>query len=155
VFIARALLEGVTEMIVAAILITMFLLAGMQAIPLDPLGVVVAMTLLWLSAWGVGMINAVVVAYVAGWERVWGALMSVLYFSSGTFFIPRMMPEWVRDILMWNPILQGIEMVRVNYFHEPDPQWLMPTYLAGWALVPLAVGFALQNLFRRRLLDPE
>jgi capsular polysaccharide transport system permease protein len=155
VFIARALLEGVTEMIVAAILIAMFLLAGMQAIPLDPLGVVFAMTLLWLSAWGVGMINAVVVAYVAGWERVWGALMSVLYFSSGTFFIPRMMPQWVRDILMWNPILQGIEMVRVNYFHEPDPQWLMPAYLAGWALVPLAIGFALQNVFRRRLLDPE
>jgi capsular polysaccharide transport system permease protein len=66
-----------------------------------------------------------------------------------------MMPVWVRDILKWNPILQGIEMVRINYFHEPAPEWLMPGYLIAWAIVPLAIGVGLQRLFRRRLLERE
>ena len=104
---------------------------------------------------GMGMINAVLSAFFAGWSRIWGALASVLYFSSGTFFIPRMMPVPVREILKWNPVLQTIELVRVHYFHEPPPEWLMPGYLAGLALVILATGLGLERLFRRRMLDIE
>jgi capsular polysaccharide transport system permease protein len=65
------------------------------------------------------------------------------------------MPVWLRDILIWNPVLQGIEFVRFNYFHEPAPEWLNIKYLAGFAIGSVAIGLIMERMMRRRMLDVE
>jgi len=155
VFLARGILEFVTELLVALLFLVCFTVAGVQAAPLNWAGAVFALLLIWLAAFGTGLLNAVISNRVRGWERIWGAVTALLYFSSGTFYIPRMMPIWLRDILAWNPILQGIELLRVNYFHEPKPHWLSPIYLICWAVLAPAFGLAAVMLSRRRLLEVE
>lgn len=155
VYIARALLEGVTELAVASIFITVFVMIGLNSLPINLLGVLAALALLWFAAWGVGMVNAVITSFFSGWERVWGALTSILYFSSGTFYVPRVMPEWLRDYLVWNPVLHAIEMVRVNYFNEPYPHWLDISYLASWSAGAMILGFSLERIYRAHLLEIE
>ncbi|WP_242184593.1 ABC transporter permease [Sphingomonas sp. CARO-RG-8B-R24-01] len=155
IFAARAILEALTELIVATIFLSAFLIVGMDAMPLEPLAVVGALLLLWVAALGVGMISAAIVSVFPGWERIWGALASIIYFSSGTFYVPRMMPIWIRDILVWNPVLQGIELVRFHYFHEPAPEWLSVGYLAGFAIGAVTLALILERVMRRRMLDVE
>lgn len=155
VYLSRALLELITEISVAFILLCGFVLLGLNIIPLNAAGVVIALLLLWLTAFGIGLLSAVISAYFSGWERVWGAIASILYFTSGTFYIPRMMPEWLRDVLVWSPILQGIEFVRVNYFHQPYPHWLDIPYICACAFGSFALGLIAERIYRRKLLEIE
>lgn len=155
IFAARAVLEAVTELIVASILLTVFVVAGLNAMPVEPLGALAGLLILWIAALGFGMMSAAISAVFPAWERIWGALASVIYFTSGTFYIPRNMPVWLRDILVWNPVLQGIEFVRFQYFHEPAPEWLNMEYLAGFAIGSVAIGLMMERMMRRRMLDVE
>ncbi len=155
IFAARAVLEAVTELIVAAIFLMAFAIIGLDAMPLEPVSVLAALLLLWLAALGVGMISAAIVSVFPAWERIWGATASVIYFTSGTFYVPRMMPVWIRDVLVWNPVLQGIELVRFHYFHEPAPEWLDVRYLFGFAIGSVAIALVMERLMRRRMLDIE
>lgn len=155
VYMARGILELLTEVCVSILLLMGFMFFGFNIVPLNPFGVFSAFLLIWMCGFGVGLISAVLARFFSAWPRIWGALTSILYFASGTFYIPRMMPESIRDILSWSPTLQAIEMVRVNYFIEPYPYWLDVSYLAGFAIVSMAVGLLLERLYRNRILEAE
>lgn len=155
VYFSRSLLEITTTLAVSSFFILGFLALGLKALPINPIGVLAALFLLWLTAVGVGIINAIISSFFDGWERIWGAITSIIYFTSGTFYIPRIMPENIREVLVWNPVLQAIEMVRVNYFHEPYPAWLDIPYMCSFAIVSLTLALVLERVYRRRLLDIE
>jgi len=155
VFVARGTLELITEMSVAAILLLGFYCLGLFTAPDDITGIALAMSLIWITAFGLGLLFSILNSYFSGWERIWGALSSILYFSSGTFYIPRMMPESIRDILAWNPILQAIELIRSSYFYTPQPFWLNIPYLFACAFGSLAIGMTAQRLFRAKLMGTE
>ncbi|MBO9669943.1 MAG: ABC transporter permease [Sphingobium sp.] len=155
VLIARAVLELLTETCVAAFILVVIYGFGVDITPLNILGVLLGFFLIWVAGVGCGMISSVIALYFKGWPKIVGALNSLLYFSSGTFFIARMMPIWVRDILAWNPVLQAIEQIRLNYFPQPYPHWLDLGYLAVFALISLAAGLACTRLFHHELLVSE
>ena len=35
--------------------------------------------------------------------------------------MPGMMPEWIRDILAWNPVLHAVDWFRASFFQEYEP----------------------------------
>ena len=155
VYFSRALLEITTTLAVSSLFIVGFLAFGLKALPINPIGVLAALIILWLTAIGIGMMNAIIATFFDGWERIWSAVISIIYFTSGTFYIPRIMPERIRDVLVWNPVLQAIEMVRVNYFHEPNPPWLDVPYMCSLALICITMALVLERIYRRRILDIE
>jgi capsular polysaccharide transport system permease protein len=155
VYFSRAMLEITTTLVVSGIFIVGFLALGLKALPINPVGVLAALLILWATAVGIGILNAIIASFFDGWERIWGAITSLVYFSSGTFYIPRIMPEHIRDVLAWSPVLQAIEMVRVNYFYEPYPAWLDIKYMCILALTTLTLGLVLERIYRRRLLEIE
>lgn len=155
VFVARGVLELITELSVAAILMLGFVVFGLFTRPDNISGIALAIALIWVTGFGLGLLSAVISSFFSGWERIWGALSSLLYFSSGTFYIPRMMPEYLRSILAWNPILQAIELIRSSYFYTPSPFWLDVRYMLACALGMLALGLVAQRVFRAKLLGTE
>jgi capsular polysaccharide transport system permease protein len=78
-----------------------------------------------------------------------------LYFCSGIFYVPGMMPDWVRDILVWNPILHAVDWFRSSFFAEYEPHWLDRSYLAIVAVLSLVVGLGLERGVRRHLYEPQ
>jgi capsular polysaccharide transport system permease protein len=151
VLLARGLVEFVTEACVAILIFCGFLLAGLSVFPIDPLGVVAAFFLVWFCGLGMGMINSSLALVFSGWEKIWGATVALLYFASGTFYIPRAMPQPVREILSWNPVLQGIEMLRFNFFHGVKPPWLSESYLLCIGIILFGSGLTLVRLTRKRV----
>jgi capsular polysaccharide transport system permease protein len=78
----------------------------------------------------------------------------VLYFISGIFYVPAMMPDWARDMLAWNPLLHAIDWFRAGFFASYQPHWLDRSYLVVLAILALLAGFGLQRGLRRRLSAP-
>jgi capsular polysaccharide transport system permease protein len=77
--------------------------------------------------------------------------MRLLYFLSGVFYLPDMLPPFARDILWWNPILHAIALFREGYYEVYDSIILDVNYLFAWALASLLVAFSVQRAARRAL----
>ena len=64
------------------------------------------------------------------------------------------MPGWIRGILVWNPLLHGIDWFRASFFADYEPFWLDRLYLTMTAGLTLLAGLALERALRRRLYEP-
>src|SRR6202023_3580376 len=109
VLIARGLLELMTDTLVAVILLAGFGAVGLGVLPRDLPALSASIIAVWLFGCGLGFVNAVLNAFFKSWDKIWAQLTRILYFCSGIFYVPGMMPDWVRDILVWNPILHAVD----------------------------------------------
>lgn len=146
---ARALLNLATEIVVGLIVFSAFAVNGIQGMPADLLTVTQSILCLWLIATGIGVLNIVLSELAATWEGIFGAINRLLYFGSGIYYSPISMPETVRNILIWNPVLQSIEWFRSGFYHQYSPHWLDRTYVLEWVVGAMLVGFAAERATRR------
>jgi capsular polysaccharide transport system permease protein len=154
VLMARGLLELLTDTLVAALLLAGFGALGLGALPQDFAGVSTSLLVVWLLGCGCGFLNAVINAFAKSWDKIWAQLTRLLYFCSGIFYVPGMMPEWIRDILAWNPVLHAVDWFRSSFFREYEPHWLDRSYLLTFAVVTLLAGLGLERGLQRRLYEP-
>ena len=155
VIAARGLLEIITDVVVAAILLAGFAAIGVAAMPDDLWGPAMALLATAAFGCGVGFVNAVVVTvFFRSWEKAYEQLTRVLYFISGIFYVPGMMPDWARDALAWNPLLHAIDWFRAGFFASYQPHWLDRSYLVVLAILALLSGLGLQRGLRRKLSVP-
>ncbi len=155
VILARGLLAFVTDALVAVILLVGFDAFGVGAAPHYFLGVLLALGVCWLLGMACGILNAVINVFFKSWDKFWVQLMRILYFISGIFYVPETMPDWVRNILAWNPILQAIDWFRVSFFEGYHPYWLDRSGLALLALLTFVLALAVERALRPRLYEPS
>jgi len=151
VIFAKTFLNLATEILVGGMVFAAFGAAGYRLVPAHPFPCATAVLLLALLGMGVGTINMVVQNFFHAWDTIFSAIIRLLYFSSGIYYSPIAMPDAVRAILTWNPVLQGVEVFRAGFFPEYNPVWLNLPYLALWVLCSAALGLGLEQVLRRRL----
>jgi ABC-type polysaccharide/polyol phosphate export permease/Flp pilus assembly protein TadD len=149
---AHAVRQFATELCVGAVIFSIAALLGQRGVPADPLTAMSAILLLWLFAVGVGAFNLVVVEMFPSYETVYAAFLRLLYVTSGIYYSPIAMPDWIREALAWNPILQGIEFFRSGFFPQYEPHWLDPAYLLTWVVASIGLGFGLERALRVRMV---
>jgi capsular polysaccharide transport system permease protein len=154
VIAARGALEVATDLVVAVVLLAGFAALSLPAMPDDMWSSSMALLVTAALGCGIGYVNAVVSVFWRSWERVYGQLVRILYFVSGIFYVPAMMPDWVRDVLAWNPLLQAIDWFRAGFFGSYQPHWLDRPYLAVVTFLSLLGGLVLHRGLRRRLSMP-
>jgi len=154
VIAARGLLEIITDVIVAVILLAGFGFIGLQAAPDDLWMQSIALLATAMFGCGVGFINAVVTVRYRSWDKIWPQVTRLLYFFSGIFYVPGMMPDWARDALVWNPLLHAVDWFRAGFYAAYQPHWLDRSYLVILAILLLLFGLALERGMRRRLCEP-
>ncbi len=151
VLLARGLLELLTQTIVAVLMLTAFGIFGLNSIPHNIAQCFGALLAVWMLGMGFGIFNSVMHHFIKSWEHIFASVTRALYFISGIFLSPIMMPPPVRDILVWNPLLQGIDMFRKGFYEFYEPHWLNIGYLFAVALMMLTLGLAMERSTRRRL----
>ncbi len=154
VILARGLLEFATDIVVAVTLLAGFAALGIPALPDDLASVATALIVVALLGCGIGFVNAVLQVLFRSWDKLWNNATRLLYFFSGIFYVPGMMPDWARDILAWNPVLHAIDWFRAGFFAVYQPHWLDRRYLIITAATVLLLGLALERCLRRRLSEP-
>jgi ABC-type polysaccharide/polyol phosphate export permease/Tfp pilus assembly protein PilF len=151
---ARGLLEIMTDVVVAIILLVGFMSLGLAQMPDDLWGPSMALLVTAALGCGLGFVNAVMTVFWRSWEKAYNQVLRVLYFISGIFYVPAMMPEWARHVLAWNPLLHAVDWFRAGFFASYQPHWLDRPYLVILATVALLGGLSLQRCCRRRLSVP-
>jgi capsular polysaccharide transport system permease protein len=100
VIAARGLLEMITDVIVAVVLLIAFGIVGLAAAPDDLWGPSTALLVTAMFGCGFGFLNAVLTVLCRSWDKIWPQVTRLLYFFSGIFYVPGMMPDWARDALV-------------------------------------------------------
>lgn len=152
-FVARALLESFLSAIVLAILLLGMALLGLKVPLRDPILFVALFAVMVLMGLGLGMVFCIVAHYINEARIVIRIAFMPLYFVSGVMFPLTVVPAEIRALLVWNPVLQGVELMRAAFF---DDYRLEPgislAYLAMVALAFLYLGLAWYRSKRFALL---
>ena len=151
--LARAGLE--TSFMLTAFLIFYggFVLIEYATPPDKPLELLAAISTMIVFGTGTGVLSMVLIHFISPLKTIIGMINTVLFFVSGIFFQVELMPPSIRDILVWNPLVHGIEWIRYAIYPYYSTQILDKEYFMIWALCSLTFGLAAERLLRRRLLE--
>ena len=151
--LVRAGLEGAVMVVVTMLMLAGGALFGLRVVPADPLLVLGALAGMWLLGLGLGLCSSVVAELSPEGGRLLLMLMRPLYMLSGVVFPIAMVPQPYRDWLALNPLVHGLDAVRLGfapYYHEIPGLDL--GYLYEWAMVLVLLGLRLQVALARRMV---
>ncbi len=151
--LVRAVLEGVLVLVLFLVMFTGGALLEYPVYPADLLGALRALGALWLAGLGLGLVLSVVGNLVEEFARLVRLLFTPLYFFSAVIFPLAILPPAIRDILLLNPIVHGLESLRVAFMpgYQVSPG-IDLSYLLTFSVVLIFLGLALHIQYRSRLM---
>jgi capsular polysaccharide transport system permease protein len=153
VILARALLEIATMTVVFFLLILGYEAVGLRIDVQDPLKVMAVLGLLGMTGLGFGAAFAMLKPLFPSVKQMVDVVLGrPLFLSSGLFFTAEMLPASARQILLYNPILHMIEMLRSAFFVQFDSRYADPDYAIAFAVIVLCLGLLIQRALNRRVL---
>lgn len=149
ILIARAMLEALAACCYSIILLLAMWVGGLNALPLDYTQAFLAMAASLLLGFGFGCVNGVITSVFPMWVTGYTLILIVAYISSGVVFVPSGMPEIVRSIMSYNPILHGVEWMRIAYIPGYPTDTVSKTYLVLWGIASVSAAFVSEKASRR------
>jgi capsular polysaccharide transport system permease protein len=150
---ARGLLEIATMVVVSVILLLTVAAMDYPVRIENPLQVVFALILLAMTGFGLGMTFASLTPLFPSINQVVQAVLGrPLFFTSGLFFTAEVIPQYGRDILLLNPILHMIEMLRSAFFFEFNSSYASPSFAMSTALVCVCTGLVTHRALHNKVL---
>lgn len=145
VFIARAIVEvaGITASF--ATLSAAFSLLGVISLPVDAMKVVAGLLLLTWFGTALGVLIGSAVAYSDIVHRVWHPLAYLVFPISGAAFMVDWLPPAAQRVVLWLPMVHGVELLRDGYFGNTVRTHYDVGYLATFNLVLSLLGLILMR----------
>jgi len=150
--LARFVLNTMTEVMVAYIVLTGCLTLFETRTTLDLPVIVEGFALVAVLALGVGTLNCYLFTRFNVMQQVWSILMRPMFIISGIFFLYETIPVQYQGILWWNPLIHITGMVRSGFYASYDANYASPTYVLTISLSCLALGLVLLRRHHRDLL---
>lgn len=148
---ARVLLEAATQFVVLMVLMGgIALVEGPFRIE-SALNVVIGLALASGLGASLGLICCGLSVYSRTIEQLYSALLRPLFWFSAVFHPVESLPRHFRDILLLNPVVHPIELVRGGWFPGYDARHADPAYAVTWILLMSFLGLSLERLARRKL----
>lgn len=151
--LARFLLNSLTSILVAILLLGGILIATDARTTLDMVPVVRAMALAMLLGLGVGTLNCALIGLFPIWEVAWSIITRPLFLASGIFYIYEDLPPLAQDILWYNPLIHILGLMRTGFFPTYTAAYVNEVYVLAVSLVLLALGQILLGRYHREILN--
>lgn len=149
--IARVALEAVTQLVVFAVLMLgIAIYEGPTQID-SALQTVTGLALATGLGASLGLVCCGLGVFSRSVERIFPAVLRILFWISAIFHPVESLPPTVRDIFLMNPLTHAIELVRDGWFPGYEARRIDVPYAAIWILVMLFFGLSLERVARRRL----
>ena len=152
VALVRASVEAFSMFFISWFILGVAAMLGLHVLPEKPLTVLLALAGLWLFGLGYGLITSVGMRLVPDSGHIFQILMMPLYLISGVIMPLTFIPVPYRDWLLWNPLVHGLELVRLGFFSNYHTLDVSFSYLYAWVLGSLALGMALYRGLETRLV---
>lgn len=151
IYFARILLEAVGETIAFILLSAVFIVLGWMQLPVDVLKVLAG----WFMLVWFGAALAITLGALSEMEEIVAKLWQPLNFAtlvtSGAFFMVEWLPETVRSVLLYFPMIHGMELVREGYFGLSIHAHYDIGYMAAWCLGLNLSGLLLVRASQRKV----
>lgn len=143
VMIARSLLEIAGTTASFMLLIGLFWTIGWVLLPQDLAHVIVGWLMLAWFGIGLGLLIGSATAYSELVERFWHPIAYLMFPLSGAAFMVDWLPAQAREILLWLPMVHGVEILRGGYFGHLVRTHYDMGYMATCNLVLTLAGLLL------------
>lgn len=148
---ARAGLEFATFLVVFTVIIGAHALV-VGGMPVDdPLMLLQGLALASLLGMSLGLMFAAMSVESKLIDRVRGPLMRPLFWTSGIFFTLNSLPLPAREVMLWNPVLHCVELVRSGFFESYHGQHMSARYVLLWILGFSFVGLTIERAVRHKV----
>ncbi|MGD9861816.1 MAG: ABC transporter permease [Pseudodonghicola sp.] len=151
--LARFLLNSLTGILVALLLISGVLWMLDHRSPVDLPPVVAAMVLAMVLGLGVGVLNCVLMGLFPLWDIIWSIATRPLFLASGIFFLYDGLPPLAQKVLWYNPLLHVTGLMRSGFYPSYNADYVNPSYVLGVAMALLALGMVLMGRYHRDILN--
>lgn len=153
VMIATALLEFASMIFVFSMLVLGFAVFDEPPRIENPLLVLYGTLLLGITGTGLGMIFASLIPIWPSIKNITNPLFGrPLFFTSGIFFTAEMLPAAARDIVLWNPLLHMVEIIRSAFFIEFESQYIEWNYAGLFAALTFLTGLLMHQVLRNQAI---
>lgn len=151
IVVARSILEFVTVFIAFNIICILMHLSGFAVIEIEsPLKILIVLLGMSLTGFALGVA-------IGAWTPLFPILEQLtnifigrpLFLISGVFFTVEMVPIWLREYLLLNPLFHLIEMFRSAFFISFESEYTDPFYTSSFILISLFVALLTQRALRR------
>jgi len=150
---ARFLLNSLTGLLIAALLLGGILIVTENRAVLDMMPVVTAMALAMILGLGVGILNCALIGLFPIWDVTWSIITRPLFIASGIFFLYDTMPPLAREILWYNPLIHIVGLMRTGFYPTYTAAYVNEVYVLAVALICMALGLMLLGRYHRDILN--
>lgn len=150
--IARFIVNFLTELMVFYVVMAGVLMLFETRSVIDPLRLMEAIALLAATSFAIGTANAYLFMRFHLWHQVWAIITRPLMLISGVMMTFDALPEFLRDILWYNPVIHIVGLVRMGFYPSYDGHYVSAVYVIGLSLVLTAFGFLFLGSHGRKLL---
>ncbi len=148
----RALIELMLRTAIILLLIGALNLFDHPLWPVDGLQALEAWLALWCLGFGAGLLFSVLLTVLPESGKVVPLLIVPFYVLSGVMIPLQYLPHSLREVLILNPIVHGLETIRLGFFSTYHlPYKVDLTYLWLWSCSVLLLGLMLHVRYKRRL----
>jgi capsular polysaccharide transport system permease protein len=151
--VARFVLQFLTSTFVTALILAVLLAVFDEAVIVRYEYIALAIGLASFLGLAMGLFNAVSFAWSPTWETIFGLINRPLFIISGIFFLYEGLPEPVRAVLWWNPLMHVTALMRAGFYPAYEAGFVSPVYVVLCAAVPFLLGVMLMRTLRATLLE--
>lgn len=154
IFMSRVILEWVGATASFVLLTILAVVTGMMKLPSDIFMIAAGWIMLAWFSLGLGFFVGVISERSETFERVWHIATYLLFPLSGAAFMVDWLPAAAQKIVLYFPMVHGVEMIRHGFFGEVIKTHEDPAYMACVNIVILFIGLALVRDASRKV-QPE
>lgn len=140
VLFARFLLNYFINLIVFIILTYSIIHYYDLRVNVDFSHVILALTMCGALAIGVGTFNSVLFVRFPAYEYLWGMVSRPMTIASGVLILIEDLPDWLFNILWWNPAAHLVAEMRSGFYPFYDTTWVSPWYVFLFSATTFMLG---------------
>ena len=153
--LARFLLSFLTLIVVSVLVFAGILMLIDEPVRLSLAHLVFSFLGAAVLGLGVGTLNAYLFAVTPAWRQIWGIINRPLFIISGVFFTFESMPETIRTVLWWNPLIHAVGEARMGFYPAYGGDYIALPYLYACGIGGFVLGAALLARHRGRVVERE
>ena len=151
-FLTRILLEFAGATTSFLVLSLVFIATGWMEPPVDMLLVFLGWGLLAWFGFALGVILGAGTAYSDIFEKLWHPAAYLLFPLSGAAYMVDWLPPQMREVVLFLPMVHGVELLRAGYFGNAVHTYGDPIYMGVACLCMTLVGLAMARDAGRRVV---
>jgi capsular polysaccharide transport system permease protein len=154
IFAARLILEIAGATISLVVLSLFFIVAGWMSVPADVLTMIFAWLMLAWFAVGLGLVIGTMSERSEVVDRIWHTITYLMFPLSGAIYMVDWLPVKLQEVVLWLPMVHGVEMLRHGYYGEMVTTHYDLLYLSAVNSVLVVVGLILARQAQQRV-EPQ